>query len=616
MEDVKNQIHHLKLQPESVEQLISLGDLYLSQGNMVEARYQYLQTIEKYPSHVIGFLKMGQFSLRQRLENEANNYFTQALNLNPKSKDVLLGLAHLHYARKGFLRAEDFILRALKEYPEDPEVLFFAGIINLGKHNMFYAQKYLDQALQFKEALTYPYALFHFGILNAKLGFFERASDNFVVLEKYPPFIFTEDPQGDISKNAQILQHNRAYIYYRLGELDKAIQLYTVLLEKCPTFSASSWVNLGLIHWIRNDTAKALDCFQRANKIDFKAWPWERDLQEYLKSGSKGLAQKMAGLATESPNPDGLNVGMYLGCVIPNRYPYIDAASRHVLNAFQVGIAELEGAGCCPAPGVFRSFDIDTWYTLAARNITIAEDMNRTMAIMCNGCYGTLNDVNYEMKHDPKLRAKVNTHLKEIGKEFQGTIKTDHIAWIMYHDIGLEAIRKKIVNKLDLKVAIHYGCHILKPAYNKPWTADFEIPTFLDELVEITGCTSVPYKDKLMCCGAGGGLRGSEKIISLDFTRDKLESIRDSGADIIVDCCPFCHLQFDLGQKEINTTFSDKISNPFKIPVIYFTQLLGLAMGLDPYRLGLLTTPVPTKTPPFTPVDPLFATVLDDLDLP
>jgi len=272
MEDVNNQIHHLKLQQESAAQLISLGDLYFSQGNILEARYQYLQAIEKFPHDVTGFIKMGEYCLHQHLENETNNYFTTALNLVPKSKAALLGLAHLHFSRKGYLRAEDYILRALNVYPEDPDVLFYAGIINIGKHNMFYAQKYLEQALQFSDTPMYPFVLFYKGILNAKLGFFERASNDFVMLEKYSPFMFVEDEvSGKISRNAQILQHNRGYVYYRLGELDKAVQIYTTLLEQHPTFSASSWVNLGLIHWIRNDTSKALASFHQANKIDFKA---------------------------------------------------------------------------------------------------------------------------------------------------------------------------------------------------------------------------------------------------------------------------------------------------------------------------------------------------------
>ena len=132
--------------------------------------------------------------------------------------------------------------------------------------------------------------------------------------------------------------------------------------------------------------------------------------------------------------------------------------------------------------------------------------------------------------------------------------------------------------------------------------------------MEITGATSVPYKDKMMCCGAGGAVRGGMKEVSLDFTYEKLTNIRKAGADVIVVCCPFCHLQFDLGQIEINNIYNDKIAEPFKIPIIYITQFLGLALGLDPFKLGLLKTPHVKGIPPFIPVESIFVKYLEQID--
>jgi heterodisulfide reductase subunit B len=109
-----------------------------------------------------------------------------------------------------------------------------------------------------------------------------------------------------------------------------------------------------------------------------------------------------------------------------------------------------------------------------------------------------------------------------------------------------------------------------------------------------------------MCCGAGGGVRGAFKELSLDFTREKLENISAANADAIITCCPFCHLQFDLGQVEVNNIFKDKISAPFNIPVLYFTQLIGLAMGMTPEELGMKTSPDLKGVPPFTAVKPIL----------
>jgi heterodisulfide reductase subunit B len=217
-----------------------------------------------------------------------------------------------------------------------------------------------------------------------------------------------------------------------------------------------------------------------------------------------------------------------------------------------------------------------------------------------------LNDVNCELLESPEKKKAVNEHLKKINKEFKGSIKVRHIAEIIYNDIGIENLKKKITNPLNLNIAVHYGCHILKPHDNKPWTESVEGPVFMDKLVEMTGAKSIDYKDKLMCCGAGGGVRTSMKEVALDFTKEKLTNMRNAGVDAIVLCCPFCALQFDIGQNEVNQMFKDQIGEPFHFPVIYITQLLGLAMGIDPYKLGFLRTPKLKGVPPMQPFEPLF----------
>lgn len=300
-------------------------------------------------------------------------------------------------------------------------------------------------------------------------------------------------------------------------------------------------------------------------------------------------------MTQESESP---TYSLYLGCVIPNRYPMTERATRTVLQELGVTIKEMEGAGCCPAPGVFRSFDIPTWLTLAARNITIAEKNEADIVTMCNGCYGTLLESNHMLHESPKKKEFVNEHLKEIGKEYKGSVKVKHIAEVLYYDLGLKKIQDVAIKKLGLKIAVHYGCHLLKPVESRPW-GECEDPRFFDEMVEALGCESVEYRDKLMCCGAGGGVRSAIKEVSLDFTRHKLEMIRNAGADCIVVMCPFCQLQLDLGQLEVNNIFKDKIGQPYSIPVFYYTQLLGLSMGLNPADLGLVKNHNMKGVPPF-----------------
>ncbi|MFX1303894.1 MAG: CoB--CoM heterodisulfide reductase subunit B [Promethearchaeota archaeon] len=304
---------------------------------------------------------------------------------------------------------------------------------------------------------------------------------------------------------------------------------------------------------------------------------------------------------------------LFLGCVIPNRYPFIEAATKKVFQKLGIDLVEMEGASCCPAPGVFRGFDIDTWLIIAARNLTIAEDNNYDIATMCNGCYGSLLDADHQLKSDLEKKNMVNYHLNKVNRSYKGNIKVKHIVEVLYKDIGLEKLRNRIKygrkNKLDLKVAVHYGCHLIKPSEIRPWGNNCETPHFLDELVDVTGCKSIDYLDKYRCCGAAGAVRSAFKEISLDFTREKLVNMRAAGAEAIITVCPFCQLQFDLGQIEINNIFKDRIEAPFNIPVIYYTQLLGLALGMTPEEVGLIKDKELSGVPPFIPIEPFLTKI-------
>ncbi|MHA1129368.1 MAG: heterodisulfide reductase-related iron-sulfur binding cluster, partial [Candidatus Helarchaeota archaeon] len=109
-----------------------------------------------------------------------------------------------------------------------------------------------------------------------------------------------------------------------------------------------------------------------------------------------------------------------------------------------------------------------------------------------------------------------------------------------------------------------------------------ERPRVLDDLMEVIGAESVMYKDRNMCCGAGGGVRAQLKDVALDFTSEKVQNMMDVNADIIVTPCAFCHFQFDVGQQELNKAHGTN----FNLPVIFYTQLLGIALGLSPLEMG------------------------------
>ena len=270
----------------------------------------------------------------------------------------------------------------------------------------------------------------------------------------------------------------------------------------------------------------------------------------------------------------------FLGCIMNNRYPGIEKATRILMDKLGVGLEDMEGASCCPAPGVFGSFDKTTWASIAARNITIAEDMGMDVLTECNGCFGSLRESNNLLKEDEEFKGKINGILGEVGREFKGEVNVRHFAEVLYNDVGLDKLSEAVTTPLNLNVAVHYGCHFLKPRAEVGIDNPMK-PTILDELVEVTGAKSVPYKEKMMCCGAGGGLRARDLDVTLDYTKEKLQNMSDAGVDAIVNVCPFCHLQFDVGQKEVN----EKYGTNFQLPVFHLAQLYGLAMGLSPEEL-------------------------------
>ena len=272
-----------------------------------------------------------------------------------------------------------------------------------------------------------------------------------------------------------------------------------------------------------------------------------------------------------------MEIAYFLGCIMNNRYPGIEKATRLLFDKLDVELKDMEGASCCPAPGVFGSFDQKTWASIAARNITIAEDMDANIMTECNGCFGSLFECNHMLKEKPEMKDEINQVLAETGREFKGTIDVKHFAQILYQDIGLDKIASLFEKSLDLNVAVHYGCHFLKPTEVIGIEESAENPTILDDLVEITGAKSIPYEDKMMCCGAGGGLRSRDLDVTLSYTKEKLDHMSAAGVDCIINVCPFCHLQFDVGQVEVNK----KYGTDFSIPVFHLAQLYGLAMGLS-----------------------------------
>ncbi|MCX6694511.1 MAG: CoB--CoM heterodisulfide reductase subunit B [Methanomicrobiales archaeon] len=280
----------------------------------------------------------------------------------------------------------------------------------------------------------------------------------------------------------------------------------------------------------------------------------------------------------------------YLGCIAPNRYPGAEAAAIRTSEKLGVKLLPLEGASCCPAPGAFGSIDLNVWMAMAARNLVLAEKMKKDIALVCNGCYKSIWEVNHKLKHNDDLRDRVNEVLKEIDMEYKGTINVYHLAELLYNPeiCGVEKIRGSITNPLTgTRIAVHYGCHLMKPRKDRDFSVDAvsktEAPHWMEEMVEALGAEAVEYRNKMQCCGAGGGVRGYDIVHSLDITNEKLINLKEVGVDALTDICPFCQLQFDRGQIEIQ----EKFGVSYGLPVLHYCELLGLAQGMSPQELAL-----------------------------
>lgn len=272
---------------------------------------------------------------------------------------------------------------------------------------------------------------------------------------------------------------------------------------------------------------------------------------------------------------------LFLGCTIPSRYNNYDAAARKCAEILEIEFVDMqqEGAGCC-GPIFLRSVDFDTWISMAAKNLVIAERLNLDIVALCNGCFGTLKEVNHLLKHDDQLRERVNTVLSESElPEFKGTIEVYHFIK-MLEKYGLENIERKMSLRFeDLKAAVFYGCHSLKPSAAAQ-VDDIERPHLLEDLVEITGAKAVEWDEQLKCCG-GPILAINEKLAE-ELAKKKLDSAKAAGADCTVIICPFCEVMFDVEQIKIESDLGIK----YDLPALFYPQLLGLTLGLRFNELG------------------------------
>ncbi len=273
---------------------------------------------------------------------------------------------------------------------------------------------------------------------------------------------------------------------------------------------------------------------------------------------------------------------VFLGCTIPARQPNYELSARKSLAKLGVELVDLPNMTCCCPPPV-QSIDLETSLSIAAYNVCLAEEADLDLLALCSGCFESLAMANNMLKHDQELKERINKVLAKAGKQFQGSKEVKHFLQVLRDDIGLKQIKNSVSKPLNnLKVAAFYGCHALRPSELLKLD-DPERPGILETLIETLGAKNVEYRNKLKCCG--GLLRGVSDELALELGREKLANTAKAGVDCIATLCPFCFVALDIGQIQVRSKFQEN----YDIPVLHYSELLALALGVDPKELALET---------------------------
>nr|MDO8087094.1 heterodisulfide reductase-related iron-sulfur binding cluster [Candidatus Sigynarchaeum springense]MDO8116207.1 heterodisulfide reductase-related iron-sulfur binding cluster [Candidatus Sigynarchaeota archaeon] len=274
---------------------------------------------------------------------------------------------------------------------------------------------------------------------------------------------------------------------------------------------------------------------------------------------------------------------LFLGCVIPARIPFVEKSAKVVCKDLNINLKPMKGAACCPDPIGIRGVSEKTWITLSTRNVTIAEDMKaKDIMGLCSGCVLSLKHANHVMKHDAYMKAGVNEALATVNRSFKGTVETvRHFAHVLYEEIGVDKVKALVKKPLvGLKVAVHYGCHFIRPSELHQLDDPF-FPTKLDEIVRALGAESVEYTEKMLCCGTGVNMADPETAVKMN--QRKYKSIQQASANCIMVVCPSCYQRLENAQRDVKKAFGET----YEFPVLYLTDLVALAFGHKPDEISI-----------------------------
>ena len=283
---------------------------------------------------------------------------------------------------------------------------------------------------------------------------------------------------------------------------------------------------------------------------------------------------------------------LYPGCSMESSAKAYMESINTILEPLDLHFEEIDDWNCCGATE-YLGINLIPAYSLIARNLALAsKQMNgtRTVVAPCSACYLNLAKADYYMQERPSLGVKVNEALEAGGLTYvPGTLDVRHLIDVLVHDVGVDAIRKAVVRPLTgLRIAPYMGCMLPRPDYQHRWT-DHEHPTELDDLLRALGADVIDYPLTTECCGGHMTQIGPETAFELIMRL--VADADERGAHMMVTVCPMCQMNIDAYQNEMNQFFGTK----YHVPILFFTQLMGLAFGREPGEVGIGTELVSSR---------------------
>jgi len=280
---------------------------------------------------------------------------------------------------------------------------------------------------------------------------------------------------------------------------------------------------------------------------------------------------------------------LFLGCTVPVRNLNYEVSVRLTAEWLGITLRDHEAFGCCGFP--VKSIRAEDTLVSAARNLALAEKEGLEICGLCNSCVGTLSECAHLLDHNPTIKERINKRLEPVGLHYEGPVRVRHYMRLLWEEVGLDALRDAISQPLtDIMLAPHYGCHYLKPAELTVGFDSPDVPRTMSELINVTGAQAVDYPTLKECCG--GGVLGMSEEVANEMARKKLEDVSRTDAHALVLVCPFCNVMYEGQQKKIAKGAGVEL----KVPVVYYPQILGLALGLSSKELGFKLNRVKPKS--------------------